>query len=226
MLATHLLGNKTPYEVLHKVLLDYSHIKCFGYCDKLNPRGLPCVFLGYPKTQKGYKLLDLKTNKLFVSRNVKSYETTYPYRLFHKTTQVDNQTSHDPNFKIPDVCCDDDYHDEKESEPIHTDDLIPDTMQTETQNLDSQPDPAPPVRKSERTHKSLTWMIDYHLSNLAYPTKLQTTTNIFREAVSKDEWVKVMNDELEALELNNTWEITDLPHGKTLIGCKWLHRIK
>lgn len=35
-----------------------------------------------------------------------------------------------------------------------------------------------------------------------------------------------MNEELEALESNNTWEITDLPHGKHAIGCNWLYTTK
>lgn len=79
-------------------------------CDKLNPRCLPCVFFGYPQTQRGYKLLDLTTKKLFVSRNVKFYETIYPYKLFHKQSKKEAQTLHDPNFTIFDLCYDDDYH--------------------------------------------------------------------------------------------------------------------
>ena len=35
-----------------------------------------------------------------------------------------------------------------------------------------------------------------------------------------------MNEELDALEENNTWEITDLPEGKQAIGCKWLYTTK
>lgn len=50
--------------------------------DKFNERGVPCVFLGYPQTQKGYKLLNLNTNMVFVSRDVRFYEGIYPYKLF------------------------------------------------------------------------------------------------------------------------------------------------
>lgn len=35
-----------------------------------------------------------------------------------------------------------------------------------------------------------------------------------------------MNAELEALHLNKTWTITDLPQGKKPIGCKWVFKIK
>lgn len=35
-----------------------------------------------------------------------------------------------------------------------------------------------------------------------------------------------MDKEIQALENNNTWQITPLPPSKTLIGCKWVYRIK
>lgn len=35
-----------------------------------------------------------------------------------------------------------------------------------------------------------------------------------------------MNAELDALERNETWDITNLPPGKRSIGCKWLYKTK
>ncbi|XP_019156522.1 PREDICTED: uncharacterized protein LOC109153165 [Ipomoea nil] len=35
-----------------------------------------------------------------------------------------------------------------------------------------------------------------------------------------------MNAEIVALQDNHTWELTDLPPGKTLIGCKWIFKVK
>lgn len=35
-----------------------------------------------------------------------------------------------------------------------------------------------------------------------------------------------MKEEIEALERNNTWEVCDLPPGKTTIGCKWVYKTK
>lgn len=87
-LPTPLLQNKTLFEVLFGVPPSYDHIKEFGCLafaythrstDKLNPRGLPCVFLGYPAKQKGYKLLDITTKHVFVSRDVKFHEKIFPY---------------------------------------------------------------------------------------------------------------------------------------------------
>jgi Reverse transcriptase (RNA-dependent DNA polymerase) len=35
-----------------------------------------------------------------------------------------------------------------------------------------------------------------------------------------------MNEELQALEKNHTWDIVYLPKGKKFIGCKWVYKIK
>lgn len=35
-----------------------------------------------------------------------------------------------------------------------------------------------------------------------------------------------MSVELAALEANNTWEVQPLPHGKKIVGCKWLFKVK
>ena len=42
-------------------------------------RALPGVFLGYPFSQKGYKILDLQTCQVIVSRDVKFSETNFPF---------------------------------------------------------------------------------------------------------------------------------------------------
>ena len=38
--------------------------------------------------------------------------------------------------------------------------------------------------------------------------------------------VEAMKKEIKALEENETWILTDLPHGKQPIGCKWVYKIK
>ncbi|XP_074343104.1 uncharacterized protein LOC141680916 [Apium graveolens] len=87
-LPTHVLGNHSPYAVLFHKEPDYDALKIFGCLtfasnpehtiDKFKPKGVPCVFLGYPVSQKGYKLLDLTTRHEFVSRDVTFAENVFP----------------------------------------------------------------------------------------------------------------------------------------------------
>lgn len=48
--------------------------------DKLQSRAIPCIFLGYPENQKGYLLLNLKTDMIFVSRHISFAEHVFPFK--------------------------------------------------------------------------------------------------------------------------------------------------
>nr|GEW07629.1 ribonuclease H-like domain-containing protein [Tanacetum cinerariifolium] len=61
------LYNQTPtYEDLHVFgCLCYPHVDA---SHKLEPRSTPCIFLGYPANHRGYRCLDLVSNKIIISR--------------------------------------------------------------------------------------------------------------------------------------------------------------
>ncbi|GJU24542.1 reverse transcriptase domain-containing protein [Tanacetum coccineum] len=48
----------------------------------------------------------------------------------------------------------------------------------------------------------------------------------YLEAVKDNRWIEAMNQEMVALNRNNTWEITDLPSGRKPIGFKWVFKVK
>nr|GEW25446.1 cysteine-rich RLK (receptor-like protein kinase) 8 [Tanacetum cinerariifolium] len=54
----------------------------------------------------------------------------------------------------------------------------------------------------------------------------QITPTSFKQAVKDKEWCLAMNEELRALELNRTWEITDLPPSKKPIDYHWIFKTK
>jgi hypothetical protein len=47
--------------------------------DKLVMKGRLRVFSGYPQGTKGYKIFDIKCNKMMVSRDVKFIENLFPF---------------------------------------------------------------------------------------------------------------------------------------------------
>ncbi|KAE8698181.1 Calcium-dependent ARF-type GTPase activating protein family isoform 2 [Hibiscus syriacus] len=61
-----------------------------------------------------------------------------------------------------------------------------------------------------------------YLSSISHLVEPKTYT----EAIQNPEWIKAMNEEILALESNNTLSLVPLPSNKTLIGSKWVYRIK
>ena len=102
------------------------------------------------------------------------------------------------------------------------------------------------IRRSQRVSNPLSHFQDYTCSSSTYPIAnyvaysqlspqhqacaLSLTTEVEPanfHASSKDaRWVAAMNNEIEALNENNTWEFVDLTPNVVSIGRKWVDKIK
>ena len=89
-IPTPLLHNKTPYEAIFKTNPIYHHVQVFGcLCfattisqesKKFDSRARRCVFLGYLFRVKDYKLVDLETNEILLSRDITFHEQIFPFK--------------------------------------------------------------------------------------------------------------------------------------------------
>jgi hypothetical protein len=50
--------------------------------------------------------------------------------------------------------------------------------------------------------------------------------NSFEEANTDEHWIKAMEEELDQIEKNETWELVPRPKNKNVIGTKWVFRNK
>ena len=50
--------------------------------------------------------------------------------------------------------------------------------------------------------------------------------NSFEEANKDELWIKVMDEELDQIEKNDTWELVSRPMYKNVINTKWVFRNK
>lgn len=98
---TALADSKSPFELLHHKPPDYRSLRVFGCAyfpmlreyavNKLDPRSLQCVFLGYNEKYKGYRCLLPTTGRVYITRHVIFDESFFPfadkYSHLHPTTQ-------------------------------------------------------------------------------------------------------------------------------------------
>ena len=106
-----LLKGKSPYEMLFHCKPSYGNIRvfgtlCFARCnprvkDKFASRSKRCIFLGYPFGKKGWKVYDLETQEIFVSRDVKFCEDIYPFE--EAPTKREGKRDQVPNWTQPNV---------------------------------------------------------------------------------------------------------------------------
>lgn len=84
-------GNVSPFFALFGRHPDYSSLKIFGRScypclrpyneHKFKPRSLPCVFLGYKQSYRGFLCYHVKTNKYFISRHFIFDELVFHYKF-------------------------------------------------------------------------------------------------------------------------------------------------
>lgn len=237
-LPSPVLDNKSPFELLHFKASDYSMLRSFGcLCyqstsphqrHKFQPRSKVCVFLGYPAGYKGYKLLDLETNAISISRHVFFFEMLFPSGTADSAVDdiFDEPAENIGVVKSPDNI-DKDVVVQKPPGIINTD----------------------IAESSKRKRKQPEHLQDYYCNTLAderYPifayinlTRLSDEHQAFIGTIDKypepqsytqEKKLKIWNDSTEveeiALESTGTWIICSLPPGKTPIGCRWVFKVK
>jgi hypothetical protein len=88
-LPTKTLTFSTPYTSLYSTQPSYDHLRVF-WCacypnmsstvpHKLAPRSSLCIFLGYSSEHKGYRCLELQSNRIIISRHVVFDESFFPF---------------------------------------------------------------------------------------------------------------------------------------------------
>ncbi|KAK1435086.1 hypothetical protein QVD17_00846 [Tagetes erecta] len=89
-LPSRVINNKTPYELIWNQKPEYDHMKVFGCLayyknmntkgDKFEERGRPGIFMGYLHGTKGYKVYDIESKNMIVSRDVFFCEEHFPFK--------------------------------------------------------------------------------------------------------------------------------------------------
>lgn len=214
---------KTPMEMWTGKPVDYSNLHIFGSpayvmyhtqeTTKLDPKSRRCLFLGYADGVKGYRLWDPTTRKVVISRDVIFIEDGEEYQAGNDSTLKEKAetTTIQAERNLE--------HDDSSEAELEHEELNP--VEPEVSD----------IRRSDRTRRPPGWHSDYEMEgNVAYcfltedgePSTLQEALN----SSDAGQWMTAMQEEMEALHKNKTWELVPLPHGRRPIGNKWVFKLK
>ncbi|XP_023641965.1 uncharacterized protein LOC111831564 [Capsella rubella] len=196
-LPSALLNDKSPFELLLGKLPDYSLLKNFGcLCyvstytkdrNKFSPRAKPGVFLGYPSGYKGYKVLDLESQSILISRNVIFHEEDFPFKtseFLHKSVDMFPNTIlplHVPlhsveTFPVDDLRTVNNTASASASRPAHTN-SSPSTIPLSSNHVPIDTSLSTVnIARPKRTTKAPSYLTEYHCSLVPFLSTLPPTT--------------------------------------------------
>ncbi|KAI3815113.1 hypothetical protein L1987_14769 [Smallanthus sonchifolius] len=201
----------SPYESWKGRKPNLEHLRVWGCVayyrtpdpkrSKLGARAMKSVFIGYAHNSKAYRLLDNESGTVIESRDVEFFENKFS-------------------------------RDDENSNPISS----PSTSRERIQPSQIIEEP----RRSTRARKEKIYGDDF-LSYLVEGTQRKVTREVifainldddpktFTEAISSRDaplWKEAINDVMDSIIGNGTWELADLPKGKKPIGSKWIFKRK
>ena len=169
-------------------------------------------FIGYSKNPKGYRLIDLNTNKVVTRRDVMFNETDF--RPFKQMT--------DDGVSISSELLNE--SEDKTTEGEHQPEVAPRRSQRAVRRPDY-------YGRSEPTDTATTECADTAtlVEHCAYSVQEISEPGTIDEALSSPhakEWKLATDSEYQSLIENDTWDLVELPEGRTAIGCKWVFKVK
>ncbi|GKE44615.1 ribonuclease H-like domain-containing protein [Tanacetum coccineum] len=161
MLPSTAINNEIPFTKLYNQTHTYEHLRVFGslcyphidVSHKLEPRSTPCIFLGYPSNHRGYRCLDLASNKIIISRYVRFDEDVFPF----ENVTSSNKPTYD--FLLPPIQTTTNepfgQHMDKPNNPITPHPTTPPTIPPQPDTLPSHNStPIPPQPETHSSHSS------------------------------------------------------------------------
>lgn len=207
--------------------VDVSNLKVFGcasyvlvpkkFRKKFDPKAKKLVFIGY--CENGYRLLDIDNpSKVTKSRDVVFIENEFPMK-------VPNEAQSKCDILVPMNLLS-----EKDCSSKNIGSMIENNDNLEEINVDD--DDAPEeleIRQPEQCRYPLRNRELKSSSEHEIHFSAENEPTTYNEAVkceSRELWKAAMKREYQSLLKNETWELTDLPKGKSAVQNKWVYKIK
>ena len=234
------LGFEVPDRMWSGKEASYSHLRVFG-CkafvhipkderSKLDVKTRPCVFIGYGLDEFGYRFYDPVQRKLVRSRDAVFVED-HGIKDIDKA-EMEEQYNNDliDSDPVPTPVV---YPDQGGAAPeditgpangdFPTVDDVEPTNEVEEEVHESPEEPF--LRRSTRERfPSTRYSSDEYvmLTDVGEPETYQEATSVDE----KKQWLKAMEEEMESLRENHTYDLVKLPQGKKALKNRWVYRLK
>ncbi|GKC11406.1 retrotransposon protein, putative, ty1-copia subclass [Tanacetum coccineum] len=175
--------------------------------DKLKPRSIKCIFVGYPKETMRYSFYYPPENKVFVTRNAEFFENSL-------ITQEASGSLEDLE-----IIQEEDTHLSIDTSLNH---------EKDNQEIDEPQSDINPTHKSSRIRRAPDRMYlhvdakEHELGDLGEPAN-------YKAALldpESDKWLDAMNVEMQSIKDNKLWDLVNLPPNGKTVGSKWLFKKK
>lgn len=226
--GTSSVKHKTPYELWYGKPASFEHFRTFG-CElyvhiakesrrKLDAKARKCLFVGYDKDVKGYRVFDQDTNKVEIARDVKflsdEFSTTMDNSVCDKNQQID-----EADIATIEIATDQSVNEE---EVLVRPMPIRNRVQRRPTIL-SGIDEENVLETRLRSRDSISMLA------LLAEAEIDDEPRSFDEAMKsgeKVEWERATNSEYDSLMKNQTWILVDKPEKQKVIDNKWVFKVK
>ncbi|KAA0038926.1 integrase [Cucumis melo var. makuwa] len=212
----------TPYEAWCGEKPSVSHLRVFGSIayshipnqlrGKLDDKSEKCIMVGYSENSKAYRLYNPVSRKIIISRDVIFSED----ESWNWNDDVDEAKSpFHVNIDENEVA------QELEQAEIQAMESSSSSTSSSTSNDEISPRR---MRSIQEIYNTTNRINDDHFANFALFAGVDPVT--FDEAIQDEKWKIAMDQEIDAIRRNETWELMELPTNKQALGVKWVYRTK
>ena len=253
-LPTRAVSGATPYEAWSKKKPRVDYLKVFGciaymkvpsvFIKKLDNRSKCVVHLGRETGTKAYCLYDPDTGVIHVSRDIVFDEANGWKWQEIEVKDIQSQSS----FVVAGFAERSSQSETIQGDEEHTEHSVLSTPQSQASGSRLST-PQSQASGSRHTNTSGTQYESDELDESNPPRNFRLISDIYNEteegelaeelllagidepacynqAIKQDEWKVAMDCEMEAIERNHTWELTDLPSAHRAIDLKWVYKVK
>jgi hypothetical protein len=223
---TKSVKNMTPQEAWSGYKPSVAHLRilgCVAYSQvseskrkKLDDRDEKCIFLGYSEESKAYKLYNRLTKKFVISRDI-IFDEERVWSWSDEEKAKEQQLLEEPEELSTEA---------PPSTPPSSQPTTPlATHRDSTPSMEGSNIRSFTNQSKMRSLREIYEQTEYEETNIFFLYAYHEPLT-FQEVVEEDCWRFAMEEEIRAIQKNDTWELTTLPSNQKVIGVEWVYKIK